>query len=96
MTNATETAILDDLTSPDLLRPSYIEGGRRKWEARSPGALIAMFAAGGFDVITPDRAAEAHRRSRERLVKDQQGHVVAYIIWHLSVPDFAVAYTARV
>lgn len=33
---------LADLTCPELFKPSYIESGRRYWEASSAGALIAV------------------------------------------------------
>lgn len=91
-TAATETCTrLADLASTALIKPSYIENGRLKWEARSAGALIKMFAAGGYDVITPDNETAT---ARDRLVKDQNGAIVAYILWNTTVPDFAYAYTS--
>lgn len=73
----TPTDRLSDLTHVDLLKPPYIEGGRLKWESKSAGSLIQMFAAGGYDVITPDDERD-ETRNPSRLVKDQQGHIVAW------------------
>lgn len=87
MNAATKTCTrLADLTSTALIKPSYIENGRRKWEATSAGELIKMFAAAGYDVI--------HDRGTSRIVKDQQGTFVASILWHPTVPNYAYAYTA--
>lgn len=84
---------LADLTSAAMIKPSYIENGRLKWEARSAGALIKMFAAGGYDVVTPDNETAT---ARDRIVKDQDGTIVAYILWNITIPDFAYAYTSAV
>lgn len=89
MNAATKTCTrLADLTSPALIKPPYIENGRRKWEATSAGELIKMFAAGGYDVVRD--------RGTSRMVKDQQGNIVASILWHDTVPNFAYAYTSAV
>jgi hypothetical protein len=98
MNAATETRTetrLADLTSANLIKPSYIENGRRKWEAKRAGDLIKMFAAGGYDVITPtDHPKET--RNPYRLVKDQNGVIIANILWSLDVPDFAYAFTSGI
>lgn len=92
VTNPALTATkIEDLTCPELLKPSYIESGRRYWEASSAGALIRMFAAAGYDVVNPE-APYRHRR----LVRDQSGHEVATILWCKSVPNYAYARTPRV
>ena len=87
---------LADLACPELLKPSYIESGRRYWEASSAGALIRMFAAAGYDVVGPEAVEDENRDSRERIVRDQCGHEVATILWCKSVPAYADARTPRV
>ena len=97
VTNPALTATkIEDLTCPELLKPSYIESGRRYWEASSAGALIRMFAAAGYDVVNPEAIEDENRDSRERLVRDQSGHEVATILWCKSVPAYADARTPRV
>jgi hypothetical protein len=87
---------LADLTCPELLKPSYIESGRRYWEASSASALIRMFAVAGYDVVSPEAVEDENRDSRERIVRDQSGHEVATILWCKSVPAYADARTPRV
>lgn len=87
---------LADLTCPELFKPSYIESGRRYWEASSAGALIRMFAVAGYDVVSPEAVEDENRDSRERIVRDQSGHEVATILWCKSVPTYADARTPRV
>ena len=82
---------LADLAHPGVTCKG-IESGRLNWESKKPGDLIAMFAAGGYDVINDGDGED----SRSRLVKDQTGNIVAYIMWCISVPDFACSFTSKV
>ena len=92
---ATQTApTLADLTCPELLKPSYIESGRRKWEASSAGALIRMFAAAGYDVTTPEKFNDGD--SHCRVVTDQSGVDVAFLLWCTSIPNYVYAMTPKV
>lgn len=95
---ATQTAAVktEDLACPEMLKPSYIENGRRKWEATSAGALIRMFAANGCDVtkqVHPDTGKEIDGCWD---VRDQSGVEVAYIMSHRDVPQYAFASTPKV
>jgi hypothetical protein len=97
---ATQTAATNhvnaaDLTCPELLMPSYIESGRRYWECKSAGALIRMFAAAGCDVTNPD-GEDDNRDSECRLVNDQSGNEIAWILWCKSKQGYAFARTPRV
>ena len=96
---ATQTAAAHvnpaDLACPELLKPSYIESGRRYWEAKSAGALIRMFAVAGCDVINPD-GDDDNRDSECRMVSDQYGNEVAWVLWCKSMPGYAFARTPRV
>lgn len=46
-----------------------------------------MFAAGGYDVVSD--------KGTSRVVKDQQGNIVAHILWHNTVPNYAYAFSSQ-
>ena len=95
MTNTTKIA---DLAHHNVTCKG-IENGRLCWESTSAGDMIAMFAAGGYDVVRTkvngEEADESKFDSRSREVRDQSGNTVAYILWCLSVPNFACAMTPK-
>lgn len=95
MPAAQTPAKIEDLTCSEMIKPSYIENGRRKWESISAGSLIRMFAANGCDVtkqVHPDTGKEI---SGCWDVRDQSGVDVAYIMSHRDVQKYAFASTYK-
>ena len=95
MNTATKIA---DLTHRNVTNKG-IEDGRRNWESTCAGDLIAMFAAAGYDVVRcrVDGKIEDESKcdSRSREVRDQNGNTVAYILWCISIPNYACAMTPK-
>ncbi len=92
----TPAAKIEDLACPEMIKPSYIENDRRKWEATSAGALIRMFAANGCDVTKQVNPNDGKEISGCWDVRDQSGVDVAYIMSHRDVPQYAFASTYKV
>lgn len=86
----------EDLACPEMIKPSYVENGRRTWEATSTGALIRMFAANGCDVTKRVLAETGKEIAGCWDVRDQSGVEVAYIMSHRDVPKYAFASTPKV
>lgn len=81
-------------TTPLADLSPVLSEGRFKWEKTSAGALIQMFAAAGYDVVRNDVLPDRNG-CFGRLVKDQDGRVVAHLLWCDSVPNYAYAFSSR-